>query len=77
MNESLPNITGQISGIITDSPTATDCISYTTTYIGGIYIGEARQKGTIKFDASQSSLVYQNNAKVKPDTCKTNIVIKY
>lgn len=31
----------------------------------------------IQFNAANSSSVYQNNAKVKPDTCKTNIVIKY
>lgn len=63
--ESLPNIAGQITGIITNSPVATGCINYTTTAEGVISTGASRQQGTVNIDAFRSSSTYQDGAPVQ------------
>ena len=67
VNESLPNISGQITGMITNSPVATGCINYTTTVAGVTSADASRQQGTVNIDASRSSTAYQDGAPVQQE----------
>lgn len=81
-SESLPNITGATRGKINQSGLNwSSSGALYGSFAGPGYYPNNTSSGaandTINFDASLSSSVYQNNAKVNPDNAEILYVIKF
>ena len=83
-SESLPNITGHTNNWIINSADSNGFDSlYTLTRdtVGsntvGLYANANTGRIELYLDASRSSSVYQNNAKVNPDNAEILYCIKY
>ncbi|MBR4397122.1 MAG: hypothetical protein IKS93_04640 [Methanobrevibacter sp.] len=75
-NESLPNITGEFASGNTGFNIANG-VFYGTNNYGSIVSVVGTYPDDVYFDASRSSSVYQNNAKVNPDNAEIMYCIKY
>ena len=77
MEESLPNITGKIEKAITNS--AQNNIGALKRGVATANMMGAGSYGNydLKFDASLSSSVYQDNAHVRPFSMTTAFLIRY
>jgi len=80
LNESLPNITGEFSlgnsTGTTDLSLATGCFKKGLTTYNSVVQGQTVNGSSKSFDASLSSLTYQNNAPVQQNALCINYVIK-
>ncbi len=79
-SESLPNITGSLGGdATTGNYTSGAFYKQTTPIVSPTYGGTVSSSdyGRAGFDASRSSSVYKNNAKVNPDNAEILYCIKY
>ena len=72
----MPNITGFSGASIAGGLSSSGCFYHVVT-VGGRYNGNGDDVGVIYFDASRSSSVYQDGAKVNPDNLQVAFIIKY